>query len=166
MLGYEPREIIGRSALEFVAPEYRDQVHQHISSGLEEPYEIVGIRKDGTRLALEVRGKTSSYRERPVRVTAIRDITERKKAEEALQSSETRFRSVVESIGEGLLITDVDDVVLYANSRITELTGYTVEEMLGRPAYELLLPQEQWPELCRYPPVFSLEPHLVPFGFP
>ncbi len=75
------------------------------------------------------------------------DITERKEAEQALQGSEARFRSVVESVGEGLLITDDRDVVLYANPRMTELTGYSEEEMLERPAYELLLPPEEWPDL-------------------
>jgi PAS domain S-box-containing protein len=45
------------------------------------------------------------------------------------------------------LITDLDDVVLYANSRICELSGYDTEEMVGRPAYELILPTEQWPGL-------------------
>jgi PAS domain S-box-containing protein len=75
------------------------------------------------------------------------DITEQKLAQEALRRSEARFRFVVESVGEGLLITDADDVVTYANHRMTELTGYTEEEMLGRPAYALLLPPERWPDL-------------------
>lgn len=77
----------------------------------------------------------------------ILDITERKRAEEALQESEERFRTVVESLGEGLLITDTNDVVLYVNSRMTELTGYAEEEFLGSVAYELLLPPERWQEM-------------------
>jgi diguanylate cyclase (GGDEF)-like protein/PAS domain S-box-containing protein len=77
----------------------------------------------------------------------ILDISDRKEAEEALRGSEARFRSVVESVGEGLLITDDRDVVMYANARMTELTGYSEEEMVGHPAYELLLPPEEWPTL-------------------
>ena len=71
------------------------------------------------------------------------DITDQKVAQDELLRSEARFRSVVESIGEGLLITDADVVVKYANPRMTEITGYAREEMLGRPAYELLVPPEQ-----------------------
>jgi diguanylate cyclase (GGDEF)-like protein/PAS domain S-box-containing protein len=85
MLGYEVTELVGRSALEFVAPEYRDLVRQKIASGAEEPYEIVGVRKDGTMLDLEVRGRAFSYQGRTVRVTAVRDITERKAFERRLQ---------------------------------------------------------------------------------
>ncbi len=85
MLGYEVTEVVGRSAMEFVASEHQDLVWQKISSGAEEPYEIVGIRKDGTALDLEVRGRAFSYRGRTVRVTAVRDITERKAFERRLQ---------------------------------------------------------------------------------
>ena len=72
---------------------------------------------------------------------------ERAAAERELRQSEERFRMAVECLDEGLLITDLDDVVLYVNSRISELTGYSQEEMIGRPAYELILPPDQWPDL-------------------
>ena len=60
MFGYSLAELVGRSALEFVAPEHRDLVRRKIASGAEEPYEVIGVRKDGTRLDLEVRGRTYS----------------------------------------------------------------------------------------------------------
>ncbi len=92
MMGYEPEWIVGRSAVEFMVPEHGNLVRQRIASGDEEPYEIIGTRKDGTRLDLEVRGRAHSYRGRDVRVTAVRDVTERKRAEGALKESEERFR--------------------------------------------------------------------------
>ena len=72
---------------------------------------------------------------------------ERGAAEQELRRSEERFRMAVECLDEGLLITDLDDVVLYVNSRISEMTGYAQDEMIGRPAYELILPSDQWPDL-------------------
>jgi len=81
MFGYEEHEAIGKSALGFVASEYRDQAQRNLLLGYEEPYEIVSVKKDGIHFDLEVRGKTSLYRGRAVRVTAVRDVTERKKAE-------------------------------------------------------------------------------------
>lgn len=77
----------------------------------------------------------------------IREAANRLKAEEELQESETRFRTVVESLGEGLLITDLSDVVLYANTRITELCGYSRDELVGQPAFELIVPQSGWADL-------------------
>ena len=78
-----------------------------------------------------------------------RRLAGRRRAEKALAESEERFRAVAESLGEGLLITDRRDLVLYANPRVAELTGYAEKEMLGRPAYELLLPPERWPAMLR-----------------
>ena len=85
MFGYEVSEVIGRSTVEFVVPEHRDLVEQKIASGSEEPYEVTGVRKDGTLLDLEVRGRAYNYRERRVRIVAIRDITDRKAAEKRLE---------------------------------------------------------------------------------
>ncbi|HEX8431122.1 MAG TPA: PAS domain S-box protein, partial [Longimicrobium sp.] len=70
-------------------------------------------------------------------VALIADVTEQHAAAEALRASEERFRTVVESLGEGLLITDLEDRVLYANSRMTEITGHAPEALVGRVAYEV-----------------------------
>jgi diguanylate cyclase (GGDEF)-like protein/PAS domain S-box-containing protein len=85
MFGYEVSEVIGRSTVEFVVPEHRGLVEQKIASGSEEPYEVTGVGKDGTLLDLEVRGRAYNYRERRVRIVAIRDITDRKAAEKRLE---------------------------------------------------------------------------------
>jgi diguanylate cyclase (GGDEF)-like protein/PAS domain S-box-containing protein len=81
----DPSELIGRSMLEFVAPERRDLVQKNLRVGLEEPYEISGLRKDGARRDLEMRGRTISYGGRTARVTAVRDVTERKGYEQRLR---------------------------------------------------------------------------------
>lgn len=64
-----------------------------------------------------------------------------------VRESEAHFRSVFEGMGEGLLITDLRDIVSYANQRMAKMTGYTHDEMIGRPAYELFLPRDEWPAL-------------------
>ena len=60
--------------------------------------------------------------------------------------SETRFRSVVESLREGLIITDLDDRILYINPRITDLTGRSPEELAGKKAQNLLFKTKGWTE--------------------
>jgi len=85
MLGYEPSEIIGLSVMNLVAPESRELVLKNITAGYEGPYEHLALRKDGSTLPVEVRAKSLSYKGRLVRVTAIRDITQRKQAEEEIR---------------------------------------------------------------------------------
>lgn len=87
MFGYKRSEFIGKHALDLAAPESRDLVLKHIQSGYEKPYEATGLRKDGTTFSGEVVGKPLPYQGRVVRVTAIRDITERKQAEEQIEAS-------------------------------------------------------------------------------
>src|SRR5918998_1265533 len=146
MLGCELPEVVGRSALEFVAPEHRDMVSQKIASGDEEPYEIVGIRKDGTRIDLEVRGRAYSYRGRSVRVTAVRDVTGRKAAEKALGEAEERYRTLVERIP---AVTFVDrfkgaERSVYVSPQVEEMFGYAPEEwMAGRLWRERLHPEDR-----------------------
>ena len=87
MFGYELFELLGRDVLEFLpAPESRHLLRRNVRIGSEQPFEAVGLRKDGSRVALEIMGRATSYRGRNVSVTSVRDVTERKRAEEqALQ---------------------------------------------------------------------------------
>lgn len=85
MLGYELSEIIGMNTLDFIAPESRALVQQHRLSGYEGPYEHIALRKDGSTFPVEIRAKILPYQGRTVRVTAIRDISQRKQAEEEIR---------------------------------------------------------------------------------
>src|SRR5256714_4209598 len=66
-----------------------------------------------------------------------------------LQEREEFDRPFVESLGEGVIITDRESRVLYANSRIECLTGYPRSEIMGAVSYELLTPKEEWPAMRR-----------------
>ena len=66
-----------------------------------------------------------------------------------LQEREEFYRSVLESLGEGVLITDRDNRILYANSRVECLTGYSRAELLGSVSHELLTPRSEWPAMRR-----------------
>ena len=94
ILGYEPDEMVGESGLDFVAPEHREESYRRMASGSEEPYEVVGLRKDGERRDLELRGKEFSFRDRPARVAVVRDITDRKRMDRELQESNRRLKQL------------------------------------------------------------------------
>jgi PAS domain S-box-containing protein len=68
----------------------------------------------------------------------LRDITNRKIAEETLRESEERYRHLVETMNEGLAMADQDYVFTFVNERLCEMLGYSREEMLGRHIVEFV----------------------------
>jgi PAS domain S-box-containing protein len=109
----DAREVLGRSIFDFGTPETAVQVAAAVRSGLETPYEAVGLRKDGSTFLGELAGRPATYRGRQVRMTAIHDITERRRAESALRASEARLSQAqaIAHLGVWELdLTDVDDV--------------------------------------------------------
>ena len=81
MLGYTPEEMAGRSVADFVAPEDMALVAERQQAEARERYEHQMVRKDGSRFAVEVQGRTIPYLGRKLRLTAIRDISERRRSE-------------------------------------------------------------------------------------
>jgi two-component system, cell cycle sensor histidine kinase and response regulator CckA len=84
LLGYERSELLGKDVSIMVAPESREAVASAMRSGRETPYRHLAVRKDGSRIEVEAQAKMADWAGKPVRVTAIRDITERLQLEERL----------------------------------------------------------------------------------
>ncbi len=80
-----PEDIIGRSIFEFVAPESRDDVSRNVSSGYSKTYEITATRGDGTQFIAEIHGKSGMDTDNKHRMTVVRDISDRKKAQADIQ---------------------------------------------------------------------------------
>src|SRR5215204_4345062 len=139
MFRYESSEVIGMTPADFHPPESQGVVRIARSSRLEEPYEAVCLRKDGTTFEGEIRGKMFSYKGHPVRVTAIRDITERKRAEEALKQSEQLYRTVIEQAAENICLVDAETKrILESNPAFQETLGYTEEELRHMTLYDVV----------------------------
>ncbi len=89
MLGYAPGELMAKPVVECVAPEDREKVLKAIRSGHTGGYEHRALRKDGSTFPVETRARALTHRGRPMRVTAVRDISERTRLEAELRQRET-----------------------------------------------------------------------------
>ena len=133
LFGYEPSELIGMYVLDLAGPGSRDLVRAMFLAGHDRPYEAIGLRKDGTSFVGELNGKPMSYHGRVVRVTAIRDISERKRDEAAIAAEKERLAVTLRSIGDGVITTDITGAIAIMNRVAEELTGWTQSEAEGKP---------------------------------
>ncbi len=115
MFGYAPGELIGQHLLCLVADESREMVINNMRMGASGPYEAVGRRKDGSTFSGEVVVKAIWYQGREVRIVAGRDITERKRAEEALARREQELRTVLDALPVGVWFTDAQGKMVLSN---------------------------------------------------
>ena len=87
MFGHEPHELIGTDAISLITtPDSAKFIREQISLGNLGPYEVTGVKKDGTQFPMEVRVKMMKYKGKMVRMAAIRDLTKRKMVEKELEN--------------------------------------------------------------------------------
>jgi PAS domain S-box-containing protein len=144
MFGYELHEVQGMDASKFVMPEDREFVRSRMLTGSEEPYEHRALRKDGTVIVVEVRPRMMSFRGRPIRVTAIRDITERKRVEEMLEAERRRLFAVLEELPVFIYLQAPDYSIRFANRYFREHFG----EPEGKTCYDVLWGMKKPCETC------------------
>jgi PAS domain S-box-containing protein len=143
MTGFDRSELIGMDSLkELVAPEHRDLVIGHIQTGYEGSKEATGVRKDGSTFDAEVEVREIEYRGRRVRVCAVRDISERKRADAALRESEERYRRLTENAHDMIDELDAEGRFAYASPKHREITGHEPEELVGTSAFDLMEPPD------------------------
>ena len=108
MLGYSNhgQEIIGWNLLDIISPEDQPQVRQAIENGHENPYKLHLLHRDGSLIPVEFRGKLFQLEGRPLRVTAVQDLSAQVRFQESLQRREAILDAV--SYVAGALLKDPD----------------------------------------------------------
>jgi len=133
VLGYSREELIGKHKSDFdvgLDDTAIQRLKQRVVAGEALTFETSHRRKDGTSFPVEVR--VSQFEQNGRRfLCLVRDITERKRAEDELRASEERFRSVVDHATDGFFLFDEHQAILDVNKQACESLGYGPEEMIG-----------------------------------
>jgi diguanylate cyclase (GGDEF)-like protein/PAS domain S-box-containing protein len=134
--GYSREEAVTMHVSQVVAPEYIEQAKRMITTKVDgdgpTAYELEIISKNGNRVSLELSTRLMMLDGKPIGIQGIgRDITERKRTEEALKASEQRYRQLGEGILHQIWTARPDGLLDYVNKRTLEYFERTREEMLG-----------------------------------
>ena len=132
MFGYSNEEIIKMQAADLFDEESRQIVKSYIDSGYSEPYEIIGVKKNGTKFHVEILGKNYLYKGRNIRVTSVRDITLIKETEQASKKIEKKFKTIFDNVEYGIVVGGKGKRIIDINNSFSNITGYTKDEVVGK----------------------------------
>jgi PAS domain S-box-containing protein len=136
LFGYTGEEAIGQNVRLLLAPPFRDDPQVFKESPTGPSRELVGLRKDHTTFPIELDVVELRVNERRLFTGIIRDITERKRAEQALREKERRFRAIFDNTFEFMGLLTPDGTVLEANQTALDFLGLKREDVRGQPAWE------------------------------
>ncbi len=148
IFGYTESELIDASA-EILMDTQDRQAYRDTKAGLkpavhfggkDEPFESVARKKDGHLVAVELSLSHWQIEEKKYASLVARDITLRKRAEQALSESEERFRAIAETTPDAVITADWRGIISYWNKAAEAVFGYTRKEALGQWGH-MLLPQ-------------------------
>ncbi|HWQ66945.1 MAG TPA: PAS domain S-box protein [Methanospirillum sp.] len=143
MLGVNRQKLVKTHFRKFVAPSDRDRWDRYIieiyNHEGKKSCELRIVQQDGTHFSARIEGCRADTIDGFFQIRfSMSDITDQKKAEETIVLSERRYRRLFESAQEGILILNRDNgTVLDSNPFIEILTGYTKEEIVGNPIWDM-----------------------------
>lgn len=141
MLGFAPEEMSGQPLSNFIPA--ADLVTQplrfdELIEGKNLIYDRRVLKNDGTALAVQINSKMAGDQ---TMIGFIRDITQKKQAEELLVQSEKKYRSLIEQASDGIIMTNLSGTITEINRSFCLMGGYSVEELVGRHV-DNFMPQE------------------------
>ena len=148
-----PEEMIGKHFSEFVSPEFRTDVSNRFKKAVEEESysevaEFSAIRKNGTTISIQLKHGPIIRDGRIVGTAGvIRDVTDRKRAEQVLEASEKKYRAIVENMSDVVFIVDQTGKLLFITPSVTRLVGYEQSEMIGHNIQEFTFQEDFDPAL-------------------
>src|SRR5215210_8052549 len=150
IFGYRAEEVIGQPVTLLMPERYRELcvagLHRYLQTGearvVGGTTELVGLRKDGSEFPIEMSlGETHEDGER-LFTGVIRDVTERKRTEDALREMRDRFRSIFDHAPIGVAMVSLEGRYLQVNRSLCEILGYTEEELQALTWQEITHPDD------------------------
>jgi two-component system sporulation sensor kinase A len=136
LYGYSHEELLTKKNTDLSAePEETQRVTQTIPPTSDQVVTIplrFHRKRDGTIFPVEITGRFFIRQGRQVHIAAIRDITDRKRAEKALKESEEKFRGFVERNFDAIVSLDIEGWVTYTSPAVERILGYKSEEVIGK----------------------------------
>lgn len=147
MLGYKSKDVIGKPLFKIIPKKLYEQEKKMMRKvrkmGFVESYDSEGLAKDGTIIPVEL--SLSSMKDKAGKVigfsSIVRDITERKKAEEVIRDSEERFRTFFENEPEYCYMVSPDGKILSVNNSALKALGYKKSELIGKSIKTVYAPE-------------------------
>jgi len=157
LLGYSADTVIGENVRMLMPQPYRHEHDRYITNyrDTRDPKiigigrEVIGLRKDGSTFPMDLSVGEARQDGESIFVGIIRDITERKLAEQALRETAARLRTVTETAVDGVILIDARGVVLMFNPACEKLFGYSADIVIGENV-KMLMPQPYRHEHDRY----------------
>ncbi|MEI7431249.1 MAG: PAS domain S-box protein [Betaproteobacteria bacterium] len=137
MTGYGHEELIGMNGFDLIAPEVLDIVLENIRRGYDRSYDTLGLRKNGSKYHLAIRGKNVHYKGREVRVIEFRDVSEQKQAEELIRNSLRFQQSLMDAIPSPVFYKNSECIYCGCNKAFEQYTGFSVSQIIGNRASDL-----------------------------
>jgi PAS domain S-box-containing protein len=136
VMGIPVEKLIGENFWRFLAPESQQQARQTYETlkvGGKAPHiqEYVYLTEDRRRIPVEVSMSEITYEGKPSYAVVLRDVTERKRAEEALRKSEEQYRLLADNVADVIWTMDINLQFTYISPSVTRQRGYSVEEAMA-----------------------------------
>jgi len=147
LAGYTLEDALQMNMAQVVAPEYlahaQQRIMDHLSGKIDvPPFELEIFRRDGTRMPIEVSTRLMLENGQPFAVQGIaRDITERKRAEEAHIAAEARYRTLFDNANDLIYTHDLQGNFLTVNEMSERITGYSHEEAMSMNIAQIVAPE-------------------------